>query len=269
MGDANPICTLRDYSRPSHEGYRNAIKLPEGNNVVPLQPNTVMLVQNECSFHGFRSEDPIQHLKDFLRIVDSIDLNEEGSLDYENPDLEQLLGVTECKVGTLMEKVISLMGRSESIFRMSNNMMHQLPLDPSRQEAFEDLMMNFILDQEERGNRTKKIEKITRYPDTEDLEPLNGHKFSEALTEKESFHTPKFVLPKSLGVKYIRTVFPVLPSFKVYTLPVTYLKEVEDTIGIPVDVETLDHTKLEDFGLDTYSHDLFLSSREIPSFDEP
>ncbi|GKE26221.1 hypothetical protein Tco_1441605 [Tanacetum coccineum] len=30
MGDANPIRTLGDYSRPSHEGYRNTIKLPEG-----------------------------------------------------------------------------------------------------------------------------------------------------------------------------------------------------------------------------------------------
>ncbi|GJZ19902.1 MAK10-like protein [Tanacetum coccineum] len=33
MGDANPIHTLGDYSRPSHEGYRNTIELSEGNNV--------------------------------------------------------------------------------------------------------------------------------------------------------------------------------------------------------------------------------------------
>ncbi|GJS47117.1 hypothetical protein Tco_0597238 [Tanacetum coccineum] len=33
MGDENPICTLGDYSKPSHEGYRNTIELPEGNNV--------------------------------------------------------------------------------------------------------------------------------------------------------------------------------------------------------------------------------------------
>ncbi|GJY25957.1 hypothetical protein Tco_0400683 [Tanacetum coccineum] len=33
MGDANPIRTLRDYSKPSHKGYRNTIELPEGNNV--------------------------------------------------------------------------------------------------------------------------------------------------------------------------------------------------------------------------------------------
>nr|GEU84888.1 hypothetical protein [Tanacetum cinerariifolium] len=41
MGDANPIRTLRDYSKPSHEGYRNTIKLPEGNNVVPLRSDTI------------------------------------------------------------------------------------------------------------------------------------------------------------------------------------------------------------------------------------
>ncbi|GKA74667.1 zinc finger, CCHC-type containing protein [Tanacetum coccineum] len=30
MGDENPIRTLGDYSKPSHEGYRNTIELPEG-----------------------------------------------------------------------------------------------------------------------------------------------------------------------------------------------------------------------------------------------
>ncbi|GKA58181.1 hypothetical protein Tco_0757369 [Tanacetum coccineum] len=101
----------------------------------------------------------------------------------------------EYKVGMLMEKAISLIGKSESIFGMSSNMMRQLPIEPSRKEAFEDLVMNFILDQEERikqleeymgvirsdfmqlslkvieklkyeiraeENRVKKIEKITR-----------------------------------------------------------------------------------------------------------
>ncbi|GKA98686.1 hypothetical protein Tco_0826623 [Tanacetum coccineum] len=33
MGDVNPICTLGDYSKPSHEGYMNTIELPLGNNV--------------------------------------------------------------------------------------------------------------------------------------------------------------------------------------------------------------------------------------------
>ncbi|GKE48080.1 zinc finger, CCHC-type containing protein [Tanacetum coccineum] len=75
MGDANPIRTLGDYSKPSDEGYKNTIELPEGNNVVPLRSDTIRLVQNGCSFHGLRFEDPNQHLKDFLKLVDSLDLD--------------------------------------------------------------------------------------------------------------------------------------------------------------------------------------------------
>ncbi|GJR04321.1 zinc finger, CCHC-type containing protein [Tanacetum coccineum] len=48
MGDENPIRTLGDYSKPSQEGYRNAIELPIGNSV------------------------------DFLKLVDSLDLDGEN-----------------------------------------------------------------------------------------------------------------------------------------------------------------------------------------------
>ncbi|GJW11550.1 hypothetical protein Tco_1577377 [Tanacetum coccineum] len=75
MGDENPIFTLGDYSKPSHEGYTNTIELSEGNNVVPLRSDTIRLVQNGCSIHGLRSEDPNQHLKDFLKLMDSLDLD--------------------------------------------------------------------------------------------------------------------------------------------------------------------------------------------------
>ncbi|GJR14130.1 zinc finger, CCHC-type containing protein [Tanacetum coccineum] len=78
MRDENPIRTLGDYSKPSHEGYRNTIELPKGNNVVPLRPDTIRLVQNGWSFHGLRSKDPNQHLKDFLKLVDSLDLDGEN-----------------------------------------------------------------------------------------------------------------------------------------------------------------------------------------------
>ncbi|GKC96537.1 hypothetical protein Tco_1161979, partial [Tanacetum coccineum] len=73
--DENPIRTLGDYSEPSHEGYRNTIELLVGNSVVPLRSDTIRLVQNGCSFHGLRSKDPNQHLKDFLKLVDSLDLD--------------------------------------------------------------------------------------------------------------------------------------------------------------------------------------------------
>ncbi|GKB54967.1 hypothetical protein Tco_0905720 [Tanacetum coccineum] len=76
MGDENQPHTLGDYSQPSHEGYRNTIELPEGNNVVPLRSDTIRFVQNGCSFHKLQFEDPNQHSKDFLRLVDSLHLNE-------------------------------------------------------------------------------------------------------------------------------------------------------------------------------------------------
>ncbi|GJS57643.1 hypothetical protein Tco_0652427 [Tanacetum coccineum] len=77
-GDGNPILTLGDYSKPSHKGYRNTIELPTGNNMVPLRSDTIRLVQNECSFYGLWSEDPNQHLTDFLKLMDSLDLDGEN-----------------------------------------------------------------------------------------------------------------------------------------------------------------------------------------------
>ncbi|GJU40152.1 zinc finger, CCHC-type containing protein [Tanacetum coccineum] len=75
MGYENPICTLGDYSKPSHEGYMNIIELLVGNNVVPLRSDTIRLVQNGCIFYRLRSEDPNQHLKDFLKLVNSLNLD--------------------------------------------------------------------------------------------------------------------------------------------------------------------------------------------------
>nr|GEV41605.1 hypothetical protein [Tanacetum cinerariifolium] len=59
----------------------------------------------------------------------------------------------------------------------------------------------------------------------------------------------------------------VLPSFKEYTPPVNYPKEVEETLGTPIEVEPLEQTKPADVGLN--SHSTPLRSREVPSFDEP
>ncbi|GKD70110.1 hypothetical protein Tco_1324200 [Tanacetum coccineum] len=48
-----------------------------------------------------------------------------------------------------------------------------------------------------------------------------------------------------------------------------FAQEVEENLGIPIEVEPLDETPLEDLGLNTYNHDIPLSSKEIPSIDEP
>ncbi|GJZ87834.1 hypothetical protein Tco_0659616 [Tanacetum coccineum] len=59
----------------------------------------------------------------------------------------------------------------------------------------------------------------------------------------------------------------VFPSSEIYTPPVTYLEEVDETLGTPIEEEPLDQAKLEDVGLT--NHRISLSSREAPSFDEP
>ncbi|GKB21366.1 hypothetical protein Tco_0855289 [Tanacetum coccineum] len=60
----------------------------------------------------------------------------------------------------------------------------------------------------------------------------------------------------------------VLPSIKLYTPPATHPEDVEETIGIPMEVEPMDHIKLEYLGLNINTHDLFLSSKRFPSVDE-
>jgi hypothetical protein len=50
---------------------------------------------------------------------------------------------------------------------------------------------------------------------------------------------------------------------------VTYPEQVEETIGAPMEVEHLDQTQQDEIGLNTRSHNLSLSSMEVPSFDEP
>ncbi|GJU97964.1 hypothetical protein Tco_1327235 [Tanacetum coccineum] len=60
----------------------------------------------------------------------------------------------------------------------------------------------------------------------------------------------------------------VLPSIELYTPSVTHPEEVEETIGILMEVEPLDHMKLDDLGLNTNTHDLFISSKGFPSVDE-
>ncbi|GKE51095.1 hypothetical protein Tco_1486251 [Tanacetum coccineum] len=60
----------------------------------------------------------------------------------------------------------------------------------------------------------------------------------------------------------------VLPSIEENTPPVTYPKDIEETLGTPIEVEPLNETKLEEVGLN-FNHNTPLSSREIPNFDGP
>nr|GEY37130.1 MAK10-like protein [Tanacetum cinerariifolium] len=102
MGDENPIRTLRDYSKPNHEGYRNTFELLVGNNVVPLRSDTIQLVQNECSIQEHRSEDPNQHFKDFLKLVDSLNLDADDGINETGTEMpvKEAKKETEAKKGT-------------------------------------------------------------------------------------------------------------------------------------------------------------------------
>ncbi|GJW54840.1 hypothetical protein Tco_0638341 [Tanacetum coccineum] len=55
IGDENHIRTLGDYSKPSHEGYRNTIELPIGNNVISLLMHGLVsrtLTSDKALIHG-------------------------------------------------------------------------------------------------------------------------------------------------------------------------------------------------------------------------
>nr|GEZ01010.1 hypothetical protein [Tanacetum cinerariifolium] len=66
----------------------------------------------------------------------------------------------------------------------------------------------------------------------------------------------------------LQSIPQVLLSFEVHTPPATYLKEVKETLGIPMEVEPMDQMKLKDIRLDTCNHNIPLSSREVFGFDE-
>nr|GEU77984.1 zinc finger, CCHC-type [Tanacetum cinerariifolium] len=75
MRDENPICTLGDYSKPSHEGYRNTIKLIAGNKVVPLRSDTIRTakLRNDMLMfqrhHGESLSESWTHFKDLLQKI--------------------------------------------------------------------------------------------------------------------------------------------------------------------------------------------------------
>ncbi|GJV85980.1 MAK10-like protein [Tanacetum coccineum] len=81
--DENPIRTLGDYSKPSHEGYRNTIELPIGNNVLAIGLNVfqqdpsprgrILLLRNDIlmfhQHHGESLSEAWTRFKDLLQKV--------------------------------------------------------------------------------------------------------------------------------------------------------------------------------------------------------
>ncbi|GJT26579.1 hypothetical protein Tco_0906854 [Tanacetum coccineum] len=159
---------------------------------------------------------------------------EDGDLNYENPDIEQLLGIMEHKVDALMNNALSAIRKSQGMFEMARNEMYRQLPELSRQAEFKHIVTNFISDQEERfrqledymqviveefmefsskvtrrlkerikenENKPRKIEKITKYSDTKVLENSAKHNFLENL-KKKTFPNPANLL----CVRYIRLI---------------------------------------------------------------
>ncbi|GJS57438.1 hypothetical protein Tco_0652222 [Tanacetum coccineum] len=76
------------------------------------------------------------------------------------------------------------------------------------------------------------------------------------------------MMDNEVGVTSPESSTQTLPSFEEYTPPMTYLEEVEKTLGTPIEIEPLNKTKLEEVGV-YCNHNTSLSSREVPSFDGP
>nr|GEW12974.1 hypothetical protein [Tanacetum cinerariifolium] len=76
-------------------------------------------------------------------------------------------------------------------------------------------------------------------------------------------------MKKMTLVEYLYSGILCVVVIQKHTPPITYPKDVEETLGTLMEVEHLDQMKLEDVGLDTCNHEIPLSSREVPSFDEP
>ncbi|GKC91982.1 ribonuclease H-like domain-containing protein [Tanacetum coccineum] len=252
MGDENPIRTLGDYSKPSHEGYRNTIELPVGNNVVPLRSDTIRLVQNGCSFHGLRSEDPNQHLKDFLKLVDSLDLDASNWL-------ERLPAGSITTWEDLTTHFLDEFFPPRRTTKLRNDI---LMFQQHQGESFSEVWTRFK-DLLEKSLAMELIFGFKIFPSPplvreSTFDFKSGTKNNRNI---KSRHDAKNLNPQSTP--------QVLPSFEEYTPPVTYPKEVQETLGTPIEVEPLDETKLEDLGLNTCNQNTPFSSREVPSFYRP
>ncbi|GJR64304.1 hypothetical protein Tco_0010369 [Tanacetum coccineum] len=135
----------------------------------------------------------------------------DGDLNYENPDIEQLLGIMEHKVDALMNNAPSAMGKSQGMFEMTRNGMYRQLPKPSRQaERIHGILFRSRKKTKgkDKGKRKKprKIEKITKYPDTKVLENSDKHNLLENL-EKKTFPTPANLL----CIRYFRLI-PSNPS---------------------------------------------------------
>nr|GEU82608.1 hypothetical protein [Tanacetum cinerariifolium] len=216
MGDANPSRTLRDYSKPSHEDYKNTIELPIGNNVVPLRFDTIRLVQNGCSFYGLRSKDLNQHLKDFLKLVDSLDLDNENK-----------------------ERTIKSNARSSSCSDATcsseRNHFFIRNLQWSPQYCMENPKQAFV---EYASSHTNKAGVLDKYVKSLEL-GKNGLAFVQGEVSVKIEDPGLFTLPCRLGdskpfdtLAYLGSCVNIIPLYLFKTLNIILLEETDHIFGL-------------------------------------
>ncbi|GJW53886.1 hypothetical protein Tco_0097971 [Tanacetum coccineum] len=226
MGDTNPIRNIGDYSKPSHEGYRNTIELAVGNNVVPLRSDTIRLVQNGCSFQGLRSEDPNQHLKDFLKLVDSLDLD---GANRERTRLRDELTKKELKQVEADDQAIQiiLLGLPEEIYAAVDSCETAQEIWLRAQQMMKGSHIGI---QEKKAKLFNELERFN-YIDGESIEYCYYH-FSKLMNDfKRNKHFPENI---ASNLKFLNNLQPE------WSRPVTIVHQTKD-------LHTADYTQLYDF----------------------
>ncbi|GJT01941.1 hypothetical protein Tco_0823110 [Tanacetum coccineum] len=149
MGDENPIHTLRDYSKPSHEGYRNTIKLRVRNDMMAIDYATSRRLRKLRPKEAWKTiEDLVQYEKEEWN---ELIFFEKESPDYIDVTLEQELESMECRVEFLMRNEVLL--EYEVRFTFPNR---------PYQEELEAQILKLIDDQEDQIRQLEKDMRKTK-----------------------------------------------------------------------------------------------------------
>ncbi|GJY91792.1 DNA-directed DNA polymerase [Tanacetum coccineum] len=68
--------TLQEHSLPNLGGFQNPIILPAEQTGRIVNSRDILLIQGTCTFQGLKSENPLQHSRHYLSIVDNIRADE-------------------------------------------------------------------------------------------------------------------------------------------------------------------------------------------------
>ncbi|GJW76678.1 DNA-directed DNA polymerase [Tanacetum coccineum] len=70
-----PLKSLREHSIPSSASFQNSIILPAEQTGRIVNSRDIFLIQGTCTFQGLKGENPLQHIKYYLSIVDNLRAN--------------------------------------------------------------------------------------------------------------------------------------------------------------------------------------------------